>query len=1254
MSAQFEPSKRFRILRPLGEGGMGVVYEALDLERNANVALKTLRHLTTDSVVRFKREFRALQDIQHPNLVSLGELFSDGGHWYFSMELVDGADFATYVRPPPAGRPPSLPPELARTEVGDGEENLRAPEMPSVTRLVERRPKYALDEGRLRGALAQLLDGLGALHAAGKVHRDVKPSNIRVTPEGRLVLLDFGLVADLVEGYSLDATVVGTAAYMAPEQAASREVDESADLYSVGVLLFEALTGAPPFSGKPIDVLVAKQTSVPVDVRTLAPEAPASLAELCAELLRFDPRARPTAEEVRRRVTTGTHAEARSVSQPRRSRARLDTTAGQSTMFVGRDAELLALRAAFDESRDRAVIVEIEGESGVGKSTLARTLASAVLDGDPKAVVVFGRCRERESVPYKALDGVIDALAAFMARLPPEEAGALVPMRPALLVQTFPVLKRVGPIARAPQAETVALDPLEQRNRVFSAVRELFTRLTMRRRVVVVVDDLQWADADSLSLLTELVRPPEEPHMLVLATSRPRAPGAAALPAELRVRRMPLGRLTDDEATLLANRLLSRALPEGTIDPRALVEDAGGHPLFIDELVRHVVTFGGRAGHAIHLDDALWERATRLGPKARRIIELLAVAGAPLHMDVLARASETPAAELARTLGELRVANLVRGTSGRATDLVEPYHDRVREAALARIAPEARRLAHERVAIALEGAEVIDAEALAANWTGAGDRARAAVHTERAADNAMSALAFDHAAHLYRACIDLLPGDEQSKRLQARLADALANAGRGAESAEAYQAAAASASDREALFLRQKAAEQLLRAGHMDAGMSEVRRVLDALGMKLPRSPLIALFSFLFLRLVIRLRGLTYRERDESEISPHELSVVDVLWSLSFTLSIVDTIRGSDFQARQLVYALRLGEPYRVARALAMEVGYAVGVAGARWESAEVLHERTLAIARRTGRPHAEGCAYMTAGVATYLDGRFKLSLALSDAAADALRNCTGAWSEMDRSRSFALSSLAMLGGLKELCRRSPLYLREAQERGDHFAATNLRVGHANLAWLVVDDPAGARQAVTDAMTIWTKEGFHIEHYYALLARVQADLYVGDAHAAVAKLDESWGALRRSFLLRIRAVRVQALFLRARALLAVAERDSSARPWKVREVRRLARKLAGEKVPWSVALSLLLSAGACAVDRQDGEALALLARASETAATCDMALHAAVAKRARGLRMGGPLGTSLVAEADAWLAAEGVKSPERFSAMVLPGVGPPK
>ncbi len=216
-SAEFEfaGTERFEIKRRLGSGGMGVVYEALDREKNARVALKILKHVDAQALYRLKNEFRALQDLEHPNLVSLGELVETGGQWFFTMELIEGVDFLSYVRCLVDESTPTPVPDLAPSEDTLRSEQVVGPRTAGSTR--------KLDEPKLRAALGQLCLGLVALHAAGKVHRDIKPSNILVTSEGRVVLLDFGLITDASGGeQSTEVHIVGTAAYMAPEQDASK------------------------------------------------------------------------------------------------------------------------------------------------------------------------------------------------------------------------------------------------------------------------------------------------------------------------------------------------------------------------------------------------------------------------------------------------------------------------------------------------------------------------------------------------------------------------------------------------------------------------------------------------------------------------------------------------------------------------------------------------------------------------------------------------------------------------------------------------------------------------------------------------------------------------------------------------------------------------------------------------------------------------------------------------------------------------
>ena len=246
-------------------------------------------------------------------------------------------------------------------------------------------------------------------------------------------------------------------------------------------------------------------------------------------------------------------------------------------------------------------------------------------------VVLVGRCYERESVPFKAVDGIVDALGRYLARLPAIEVAAVLPREAALLARAFPVLARVELIAQAPQGFEIR-DPHELRTRVFGALRELFARLADRRPILLVVDDVHWADADSFALLAELFRPPDAPALLLVATVRGSAAASesthiadarAALRTE--VRELHLARMTADEARALAELLIARQPGRGDLDPAAVAEEAHGHPLFIDELVRH-----SRGTGAVRLDDALWTRIAGLDAPARAILVLAALSGGPL------------------------------------------------------------------------------------------------------------------------------------------------------------------------------------------------------------------------------------------------------------------------------------------------------------------------------------------------------------------------------------------------------------------------------------------------------------------------------------------------------------------------------------------------------------------------------------------------------------------------------------------------
>ena len=300
----FRGNDRFLIEERLGAGGYGVVYRALDRERRIPVALKTLRRMAAKALVRFKQEFRALADVSHPNLVALYELSSHEDQWFFTMELVDGVNFLRYVRGD------------TYPNAADTTSDLRSPSNSGDIQAFDSTPgdpisgpfaaAGALKLERLRHALPQLAEGVLGLHAAGKLHRDIKPLNVLVTSEGRVVLLDFGLVTELVPDQSLTVDAAGTPAYMSPEQGAGLPLTEASDWYNVGSLLYQALTGRLPFTGTLPEVMRQKQSCEPAPPREVAEDVPGDLDALCRDLLRRDPEMRPAGPEVLRRLKGGT------------------------------------------------------------------------------------------------------------------------------------------------------------------------------------------------------------------------------------------------------------------------------------------------------------------------------------------------------------------------------------------------------------------------------------------------------------------------------------------------------------------------------------------------------------------------------------------------------------------------------------------------------------------------------------------------------------------------------------------------------------------------------------------------------------------------------------------------------------------------------------------------------------------------------------------------------------------------------------
>jgi serine/threonine protein kinase len=335
---EFKGSERFAVQRKLGSGAFGTVYQVWDRDQQVTLAAKVLHSRKPDILFRFKREFRRLIDIRHPNLVRLYELFSADEQWFFTMELVDGNNFLESVR-----------------------------------------ASGICDFDRLRSTLAQLVDGVQALHRAKLVHRDLKPANALVTTSGRVVILDFGLVrefhAEMVE--QSQTLIAGTPAYMAPEQVLEGFVNEASDWYSIGVMLFQALTGKLPNPESIVERALQTSGVLAPEPHSIDPTIPEDLNELCRLLLQTAPKDRPDPSVMLRLIgapsaTPLVHA----------ADARNDTD-----QFVGRSEQLKQLESAFSETQEGHFnVVLLHGRSGIGKTALVQNSSHVWLSVFPDSL----------------------------------------------------------------------------------------------------------------------------------------------------------------------------------------------------------------------------------------------------------------------------------------------------------------------------------------------------------------------------------------------------------------------------------------------------------------------------------------------------------------------------------------------------------------------------------------------------------------------------------------------------------------------------------------------------------------------------------------------------------------------------------------------------------------------------------------------------------------------------------------------------
>jgi len=1206
---------RYEILRRLGSGAMGIVFEALDSDRNERVALKTLHKLDPSALYRLKNEFRTVADLAHPNLVSLHELVSVQGQWFMTMEFIDGVSMVDYVR--------------------------RSPE-----RVAQ----------RARNAMRQLARGLNALHSAGKLHRDVKSPNVLVDANERTVLLDFGLAADSVVhnvDLTVDEGILGTPAYMSPEQACGESPTQASDWYAVGVILYECLCGELPYTGPTLKIIADKQHGDPIPISERAPSTPQDLAELCAGLLTRDPAARLDGAAILERLADDL--------------PEIETKAQEGPVFVGREPLLRELERAFEATTAGApVTIYVHGPSGIGKTALVDAFIRDAYARDERIVVLSGRCYERESVPYKAFDSLVDSLTRYLRRLPSVDAAALMPRDIHALARVFPVLERVPVVLEAPRRSFVSPDQQELRRRAFRGLREILAKIADRRMLILRIEDMQWGDEDSARLLADILAPPDPPAILLIGVYRNDEAAQSPMLRELKrlysqaalnhdVRNLAVGQLSKAEARALALALLGDESGPTRGLAAMITRESDGSPLFVEELVRQVAISAASAGEEqpldVSLEGVVRSRLGQLSPVARALVELLSVASRPLRQSLLMRAAGDPAeANIAMT--QLRAMHMIRARGLHESATIECYHDRIRETVASAIPITVRREHHHALAEAFEVSGDADPEIIAQHYYAADERGRAAHYVAAAAERAAEALAFNRAAHLYRLARTWAPPrGPRAAELLVRHADALVHAGRCGEAAPLYLQAAQSAPSATAIELRRRAAEQLLVSGHIDEGVTILRPLLVAVGLSYPSSPRRASLSILARSTQLSVRGTSFRERDELTISEAELRRVDICWSASKGLAFVDPVRGYAFALRGLLLALQTGEPRRVARGLATVGMFVISRGGATAsERGATLVREAEALAGKLDDHYLLGLTQIIDGIANVTLGDWKNALLRLDGGVQILHDrCAGIAWESSIAQMGTMRALLSIGRYRELKVRAHTWQREAEDAGDLYSEV-----WASLFWaharLTEGDADEARAHARAAIDRWSHDGFHFQHLLGLSLESLCDLYQDRPMAAWNRLQEVWPSIERSQILSWQFLKIYALQLRGNVAVAAA----NATPTEARRLLASASatadeldRQAGERDDGAAAVSAI-RAGIAATHGDRSKALSHLEAAIDGYEAAGMLMSAAYAKRRKG-EVVGEKGLGLIAAADDALSAQGIADPARWTGVHLPG-----
>jgi len=679
-------ANRYKIIEKIGKGGMGIVWRVYDTVEQREVALKqfykkeqsedskienrvslsTISKESTEVALRFKQEFRTMVKLKHPNTVNVYDYgVLENGEDYITMELVSGEELSDILK--------------------------------------ERQLSFS----EIYRILIQISQVLNFIHSRLMVHRDIKPVNIRITPEGNVKLMDFGLMDPM--GLPSNGEITGTVIYLPPEVAQGGIIDARSDLYSLGVMAYELVTGRPPFTGeKTLDIIKQHIENLPLPPRQIRKDVPEELEKIVLKLLAKDQNERyqTTAELINDLVKLS--GEKISVETLEQRKSYLNCSE-----LIGREREMQELKDRFSLiTQGKGQSIFVAAPAGVGKTRLIQEFKLKV----QLAEVPFmeGECFEQGMTSYQPLADAFRPLLPLTKKEVLDKYGSV-------LVKLMPELKTEG-YEPAPELEEVG-----EKVRLFEQVAAWLKEVSKITPIVICIEDLHWSDFATLELLNSCIRELQDYPVMILGAFRddevePNSIIFQTVEEEI-TQQIKLSTLNKDNVQSLIKGMLGRIeLTEDFTGP--VYTATAGNPFFVSETMRVLIE-----EEQLQLERGRWilpvdistlelptsieatilRRLKLLSPETLELARVAAIVGRSLDLSFLKELSGLEDEELFDILDELVERQFMKAEA----KYYSFTHDRVRETLYSQLTEKEKQKFHEQSGVILERRHVENPDEIA-------------------------------------------------------------------------------------------------------------------------------------------------------------------------------------------------------------------------------------------------------------------------------------------------------------------------------------------------------------------------------------------------------------------------------------------------------------------------------------------------------------------------------------------------------------